>query len=277
MTTNLKQLKNINIAAIDKLSEAELTNLPEITNSDEMLKRKELRSVFEEVFKSLGPFECNETIDRAYTDPVKMAMYVAFVQSLREMRLKLLSVTSSLKKATAIKPPFIIARNDEGGTVTSSGKPKIYEHQATACSEAIKLVNRFGSSFSVYGTVNTYAPREKPVREDVIKRETKTSNINPITVINRLYAYLNATEDKDRPENTPVQIDTTPTGAVVRLQSGDSVTYGKPLNAYRSINDFLLIHMKQTKPLNQKNSTLVPGAKQKDNPQQRPVKKLAAV
>lgn len=262
MTVNEKKLKSINVHAVQKLSPEALGDLPEIANQQEMLKRKELRTVFEEVFKSFGPFECNDSIDRAYKDPVQMAMYVAFVQSLREMRSRLLSSFSSPKKPMAVQPPFIIARNNDDGCVTSSGKPKLYEHQATACSEAIKLTNRFNSSFSVYGMVRTYAPREKPVKPEGVNAKPAQPELNPLNVLNRLYAYLDQTPDYERPDNTPLEIEVTPTGATtVKLKNGESVDYSKAATAYRTINDFLLLHVKQPEVQKEKTSQEVVGGK----------------
>lgn len=261
MKNNAQKFNATKMNAVKDLSQEAILELPHLGDSEAMLSRKEVRAKFEEVFHSFGPFERNDSIDQTYKNPVHMAMYVAFVQTLRETRGRLNMIISSVQRKSPVQPPFVIIRNDIGGTITAAGKPRTYSHQSQACAEARKLVDKFGSSFSVYGVVNTYAPKEKVEKEAVVKRETKTTVLNPMTVINRLFEYLDKTPDDQRPDHAPVAVNIRDDHVEVVLKNGKATKYQKPVNAYRVINDFLLLNTKHAPTQNSKAAEPVGGKK----------------
>ena len=200
------------------------------SQTSQTANKQRLRKIFEESFKQFGPFERNEGIGKPYKDDAQSALYISFSNALNRIQQGNIE-----PKAPAVNEEgqFIVMREDaKKGFIAPNGlKPQ--PHYAKACADAIKHTNTTGAKVVVFSAVRTYEPKKEPAKPAVL------AVLNPMTVINQMFAYHSQVPDADRPDNTPLIILNNGVGSEVHLKSGEKKKFTTPGEAIVYVDGFL--------------------------------------
>ena len=195
------------------------------------ISKLRLRQIFEESFKQFGPFERNEGMGKPYKDETQSMLYINFSNALN--RIQQLEAEPKVQ-VTESEGQFIVLREDaKKGYVAPNGLAP-QKHFAKACADAISLANRGGQPVSVFVSARTYQPKK-----ETVKAAPKLPTVNPLTVINRLYAHFASVPEAERPADSPAAIVHTTTGSSVSLHNGQVLTFDTPNKGFEYVDQYL--------------------------------------
>lgn len=197
-----------------------------------MVNKLRLRKIFEESFKQFGPFERNEGIGKPYKDDTQSALYISFSNALNRIQ----QGGEPKHQSVNEEGQFIVMREDaKKGYIAPNGlKPQ--QHYAKACADAIKHTNATGAKVAVFSAVRTYEPKKEPAKP---AKANPAAGLNPMTVINQMFAYHSQVPDAERPADTPLIVLNNGTESEVHLKSGEKKKFETPGHAMVYINNFL--------------------------------------
>lgn len=242
--TSIKLVKKI--SAKNPGLDVEIPVYPTVDQASIMhrIMKRDINAEFENLYGNTMDMTRDDVIvHHRYKHPTTELIYRAFIIAFAEQRK---AIERSLKNAKkdSVRAPFIVGTQVQDGSVQFGYRPYIHRNVDSAIKEAIKLHDRFGKNYTVFGTVGYSTPaawQEKtPVQETVQGVIGGRPVSAPTKILEQLASIIKRSTfvcDQD----TPAGVRLFPDGGhgVIMMLDGPTKNFGSYLECIKYIGEWI--------------------------------------